>query len=416
MEDEVGAEMGLNTQQVVAAAGGVAELHTDILTGNIESVKRKLETGAVDVNCIFKFTLSSKNCGSRLVRERLLSISSTPLHTACISRRLPLVKLLLDCGAEPNMLDSQQRIPALLVLLYWPRIRPKTCQAGMTRAEKSYQLHVKKLHETAAQTLKMLIEKGTLIGNPVTMNSEHLTHIAARYNLVQALEILLKYNAPLDPEDNNGVTPMLLAAGIGNFHVVKLLIERGANRYHTDGAGMGLLHYLAQTDRSQGSKYLGHVLAGGFRAKHARNHHGQTALHVACQHSNEAAIHTLIMHGLDPDTLDNAGSSPLFELLNRMTSLDAVYGLELLLQWTIHPKIHNKTGLLPGWLNHPNMCSLREKLLSVSKDPPTLERICKVTIRRHMGMRRLNPYDIKKLPCPVGLANIILYNTAEWWQ
>ena len=420
LSEEKSPEKRCNTSADKSRSDVLSEFHCEILTGNIQAVKKKLDTCSVGVNCAFKFNLSGKNTingvGSRMGRERLLSITSTPLHTACIAKRLPLVKLLLDYGADPNREDSQQRVAALLVLLYWPRITPSCFQYRMTKEEKKYVIHIKKQHKIAAAMLELLIKRGAIISGSINRNNESLTHICARYNLIEAMKILINHNAPTDPQDSNGITPLLLAADVGNFLLMKLLISHGSNIFHTDHKGNSILHFLASTDRTASSRFLKFVIGRFNRNHNMTNKDGQTALHIACKHANEAAIHTLIKSGLNPDAQDNLGRTPLFELLNNVACLDAVYGLELLLQWTIHPKVYSYDGSLPHWLSHFSKAALREKLVSICDIPPTLQRICKVQVRRSMGIQRLNPYDIKRLPCPIGLANIILYNTAEWWQ
>ena len=50
---------------------------------------------------------------------------------------------------------------------------------------------------------------------------------------------------PIDMTDMNGCTPLIIAAQYGQSLVISYLLQKGANRFHTDVNGDGALHWAA---------------------------------------------------------------------------------------------------------------------------------------------------------------------------
>ena len=57
-------------------------------------------------------------------------------------------------------------------------------------------------------------------------------HIAARQDYCPMIELLVEYKAGLEEADNQGDTPLGMAARHGNVAAVKLLLQKGANVQH----------------------------------------------------------------------------------------------------------------------------------------------------------------------------------------
>ena len=397
------------------------DLHTNILCGNIAEVTQALSGGEMDVNCVFCFTVKSHGgqphhlSSTELAgehRNRML-ITTTPLHTAVVSKRVQMVKLLLEFGADPNKLDSQRKVPALTVLQHWPKQMPNFT-VNMSKAERRYHSNIERQHKVAQAILELLIQKGANINEHVNCREEYLIHLAVKHNLYNALTVLLKHDAHLNVVDKYGSTPLQVASDSGHLEIVDILLKLQTDIDNADNVGNTVIHSLALNDRTPNCKLLDNALRRSSN-KCKQNDYGQTALHIASMHGNEAAIHRLIHHGLLPDVQDIHGKTALFDLLDGVCCLEAIYGLELLLQWTVHPKISSTMKAAPAWLAHTTMLPLREKLMPLQSNPPTLKRMARLSVRRAMGMRRITHYHVNKLPCPPGLAELVLYNTPEWW-
>jgi len=58
--------------------------------------------------------------------------------------------------------------------------------------------------------------------------------------------LLLDAGAPIDPEDKNGMTPLMFAARSGRIDMVRLLLERGADPGKTDFTGRDALGWAEE--------------------------------------------------------------------------------------------------------------------------------------------------------------------------
>jgi hypothetical protein len=111
---------------------------------------------------------------------------------------LGAVQLLLDSGADPNVVDND----------------------GMSLVQ--HALRIGSIDLVAA-----LLSKGV---NPNTADSTGATpvHAAALWSDASAMRLLLEHGAELELRDQFGNTPLHVAARASNKEVVRLLLERGA--------------------------------------------------------------------------------------------------------------------------------------------------------------------------------------------
>jgi ankyrin repeat protein len=136
--------------------------------------------------------------------------------------------------------------------------------------------------------------------------------------------LLLKFGADVDAQDNDGMTPLLLAPGsdlIGAARVTavaQLLLEHGASA-------------------------------------HVRNKNGQTPLHLASKYHDSSIVALLLKFGVDVDAQDNDGMTPLLLALDRGTIYDdgsrattaATTAAQLLLEHCASVHVRNKNGQTP---------------------------------------------------------------------
>ena len=87
-------------------------------------------------------------------------------------------------------------------------------------------------------------------------------HLVAQEDEVPVAEILVKYNAAIDPQTKAGYTPLHTACHFGKINMIRFLLERGANVDATTKAGYTPLHQAAQQ---------GHVLVISLLLKHNAN-------------------------------------------------------------------------------------------------------------------------------------------------
>jgi len=123
-----------------------------------------------------------------------------------------------------------------------------------------------------------------------------------------------KGNLPLDAQDNEGLSPLMRAAGGGWLETVKMLLELGADLRLKDHRGRSALHFVVQMAVIQESylPYLRSVLELMPRnALELADEHGRTPLHYALigKGSLEAA-QILLERGADCARPDAFGVTP----------------------------------------------------------------------------------------------------------
>ena len=124
------------------------------------------------------------------------------------------------------------------------------------------------------------------------------------------VETLLKCGAKIDRRNNNGHSPLHLAATMRRGEAVRVLFKYGANPNEQDNEGDFCLIYLPQV----------HALSGMYRIflEHPKinvnlqNHAGETALHYMAKFGAAAEIMKLMTDaGADCNLRDCGGRTPL---------------------------------------------------------------------------------------------------------
>lgn len=84
-----------------------------------------------------------------------------------------------------------------------------------------------------------LLNKGspTLVDTPDTSTGERAMHLVVKERDMSWLGFLIQKGGRIDLKDNQGNTPLMLAARIGNVDAARLLISRGAQVNAANGLG-----------------------------------------------------------------------------------------------------------------------------------------------------------------------------------
>jgi ankyrin repeat protein len=112
-------------------------------------------------------------------------------------------------------------------------------------------------------------------------------------------ELLVAHRADVNAKDNNGVTPLLVAAHWGHRDVAELLLAHGADVNAKDTDGNTPLHVAAYySDIHSGCKAVMELLLANKADVHARNNDGYTPWHfVADNFLKKDAAELLRQHG-----------------------------------------------------------------------------------------------------------------------
>ncbi|KAI0241444.1 Ankyrin repeat domain-containing protein 61 [Lamellibrachia satsuma] len=387
-------------------------LHDLIVCNDASGCDALIRDGRVDVNRPFRFSQSAISLGRRLVCR---DIEAMPLHVACIYRRAAVLEVLLRHGARPNMRDHLGRVALQLVIQYWPRIMYKSEDEvkSLPKEERTFNTHLKRQHEQAERALELLCQNGGCVNWMIRSSGETLLHLAAKYNIISSVQHLTRFGARLDESDHQRLTPLLRATEVANDAVAIELVLCGACVNATDAAFKTPLHYACASDGGN-SKLIALLLSRDAWVNFADSR-GNTSLHVAAFAGREDVVEMLLSFGATPDAVNRDGELPLFRFLDNVANLRRIYGLELLLQNTVG--IHGFTQLhrSPALLDMDEFADLREALERASLAPASLQRMCRLCVRRALGPTHLREGRVDELPCGHGLKQLILFNTNDWW-
>uniref|UniRef100_A0A915KIS4 Notch n=1 Tax=Romanomermis culicivorax TaxID=13658 RepID=A0A915KIS4_ROMCU len=159
------------------------------------------------------------------------------------------------------------------------------------------------------QVVKVILSNGGDPNIPDTSGNVGLHH-AILMNNFEIVEYLIEYGRDLNLEarNNDGCTPLILAARQGNGSaIIQLLLSNKASVSAQDNEGNTALHFAASLDDIEAVKCL--VNFGG--NKDATNQDDQTPLFVAVREGRYNATLTLLHMGANKDMVDNWEHCPL---------------------------------------------------------------------------------------------------------
>jgi|GEM_PF-7072080 len=208
--------------------------------------------------------------------------ASTPLIIAAGDPAMAI--LLIESGADPNVLDAQRRVPLAVA---------------------SYHGHI--------QTVRSLLVNGARVDlpGPHRMTAAML---AASHGQVETLDLLITSGADLSARDDEGRTPLMWAAFEGQAAAVSRLIQYGAPISDVDNDQWSALLWSAMHGNAMTVSAL---IAAGADIDHGGKN-GETALIQAAKGGNVEVVRVLLEAGADPELKDQ----------DELTALDFAMALE----------------------------------------------------------------------------------------
>src|SRR5688572_21607268 len=223
---------------------------------------------------------------------------ATALVIAIINAHYEFASMLVDAGANPDVVDNEAGMGALYAAVDVHRLavghgRPNPKPVGLM---------------SAVDLVKQMLERG------------------ADPNLRLKKSILQRHHTAGDSTLAEGATPFLRAAKSGDIEMMRALVAGGADPKLTMPNGANALLFAAGLGWRNGSpaapsydqgsdeeavEAIRFLLGLGFDI-HATNETGDTPLHAAISgRGSEAIIKFLVSQGADPERKNKRGQTPL---------------------------------------------------------------------------------------------------------
>ena len=230
----------------------------------------------------------------------------TPLFCA-VAEGQPMVKLLLDNGAEPTLSNNNGWTPLYMAVSGGrANVAKELLQRGGTA-----QVNVANdtgrtplccaASKDMRDTVKLLLDNGADIGAGTPLID------AARAGRDGIMKMLLAAGAGVNKYDEKGMTALCCAVEMGSKACVSMLLDAHANVTRTDKDGWTALHYAAN---GFGSTIVEMLLIKSPNID-AIDNKGRTALHVAAAARNSRVVEILVQNGANCTIADDEGLAPI---------------------------------------------------------------------------------------------------------
>ncbi len=270
-----------------------------------------------------------------------------PLHDAIMNYNLDMVKLLLECRANPNSLDDEGNNALHLAvktrhLKIIQHILNSEVDVNHINSSDEAPLF-QAIKEEQSDIVKMICKTGKvhfdILFGPDKYS--YLSLIICEYPNFEILKLFLQYGANPNLIHEENVTPLYLAAQDFHEKLVELLLEKGADPNISTQDNISPLMIASQFPNA--SKLIRTLLAHKADVNSTRLSNSTTPLMLAIQHSAYDVIATLLQSKANPYAMSKQESCAISLAISKKQ----VGILELLIKYGVdinHP-IHD--GLTP---------------------------------------------------------------------
>lgn len=205
-------------------------------------------------------------------------IGKSPLATAYDIKDINTMKMLLDMGANPNVIySSSSNVP----IIY------------------------KSIEDEYMDAMSLLIEYGANIN---CTHQNNILHIAVNVNNYDIVEKLLETNkCDVNCQDYDGNTSLHLAIFDNRLPIAHLLINYGADLNVKNKDGNTVMHFAAINNNINVIKLL--LREGAIYD--IQNIDGDTPAHLAVSNNNITIIKEILKLDIDPNVQNNSGETIL---------------------------------------------------------------------------------------------------------
>ena len=268
----------------------------------------------------------------------------TALHEAVQAGWEDIVRILIEAGADPSLMDDERRTPlsyaaerghaSIIKILQDHQVhshhdRTTLEEALYDAAEAGERWVVEELlqfgvdpnarkNETSAmavasrkghkRVVRLLLDGEASPSYPDGLTSENIPlHQAIRHGHVDTASLLLDFGANIQTRDNSGRTALFETLHAQDIRGAALLFKNGIDMSCQDFMGENVLHEAA---RSGAVEHASRFVDQGI-ATHILNKEGLAPLHLAAQNGHYELAKLLIRTGAAVDQRDSDGQTPL---------------------------------------------------------------------------------------------------------
>jgi ankyrin repeat protein len=277
-----------NTPLTYAQRSGVKEVaalisgdESDVATGGMTIYEAVLNRDATAVEALIKAGADLNEIDDRYRR--------TPLMLACEYPSAPLVQLLSEGGADVNFRAGNGETAVYYLLA-----------KGISNLGRGMSQNSKDIVTMLRVLLKNGLDADTAVDNEGNTALNLLCQAGYLADLNATLaEELIDAGADVNRPGQSGKTPLMSFARLGNemkYNIAELLLDNDADVTYVDQLGNTALIYAAgNTDHMSGKRIIGLILQKDKSILERVNNAGQTAMDVAIQQNNEAAVKQLMI-------------------------------------------------------------------------------------------------------------------------
>ena len=336
-------------------------LHILSFFGILSKARRLLEQGASLHAVDNSLRITPLHCAAYRGNDRMVEFllenradcnaaakdGSTPLHLATQHGQRKVMKLLLNRRVNSQMMNGQgatslqlavgtatdeATVPLLVKNKVGVNIR--SIRTGNTA------LHLA-VESRRPRIILFLLDKGAGID---LANEEGLTplQVAATIDNCEAISLLLQRSAQVEARSLSGLTALHFAALKGNWVAFDLLLIGGANINSWNNEGETLLHERARMDSSPSIAWK--LLENGANIE-ARTSQGYTPLQCAAMTGNKTMVKFLLSRGARVDVETAKGESLLH--ITPPANPDCIEILKLFLERGLDVQAISSQGWMP---------------------------------------------------------------------